>query len=102
VNTVYWASCALMWIVALFAAGTLAFYTRKLRAAIRGTQASNPDRALAQWCRKTNLTVVTVNGTEFTITLADLAVHSNPTREWNVPVSVAIWSTLAAPDTAHA
>lgn len=98
----YTASAVLVWIVILAGVGTIAFYVRKLRAAIRDTQRhTNADRALANWCRHTNVTVITHTGTEFTISLAELQANANPSRSWNVPVSVAIWSTLAQ-DNAHA
>jgi hypothetical protein len=91
-----------MWIVTVAGAGTVAFYVRKLRAALRETaRHTNADRALADWCRHTHVTVITHTGTEFTISLAELQANANPSRSWNVPVSVAIWSTLAQ-DNAHA
>ena len=101
-DDVYRASAVLVWIVTLGGIGTVAFYVRKLRAAIRDVQRSgNADRALADWCRHTHVTVITHTGTEFTISLAELQANANPSRSWNVPVSVAIWSTLAQ-DIAHA
>lgn len=103
-DEVYKGSIVLMWTVTLVGVFAIAFYVRKLRAATRDASArivqAAVDGPLAQWCRTTNLTVITVTGTEFTIPLAELQQSANPFRSWNVPVSVALWSDPA--DKAHA
>jgi hypothetical protein len=85
-----------MWTVVVVSLGHTAYYGRKLRRAIRAHSAELPsvytNRVLADWCRNTNLTVIAVTGTEFTMSLADLANSEHPYRSWNVPVSAAVWS----------
>ena len=93
---IWWTSNAVMWAVTLWACISGWHWRRKLSAATSDMRerldATTPDHVLATWCRQTNLTVIAVTGTEFTISLADLANSPHPYRSWNVPVSAAIWS----------
>lgn len=104
----WWASIALMWTVTLVSAASGWYWRRRLAAATAelGGIIERGDRQVAEWCRNTHLTVITVTGTEITFSLEELRTSEHPSRSWNVPVSVALWSTLAAApepkDGAHA
>jgi len=67
--------------------------TRTARALLRQ---SAEDAPLAEWCRHMSLTIVTVSGSVFSTTLAELQSSEAPTfRQWNVPTQVTLWSDLA-------
>lgn len=49
------------------------------------------DAALADWAKHTTLSVITVTGAEFTMTLADIRTSEHGAlRTWNVPTYVAL------------
>lgn len=90
-----WAAAAAAWIAV---PGILWHHRRRLLAPARTTP--NPrDAALAEWCRHMSLTVVTVTGSVFSTTFAELqASEVSEFRNWNVPLQVTVWSTLAEPE----
>ena len=89
-----------IWMLAslVCAGASCGFYVKARRAArvmMKSVQEGAQDAPLAAWCRHMHLTVITVTGTEFTTSLAELqAGEVSTARTWNVPVSVTLWSDL--------
>lgn len=54
---------------------------------------AGPDGPLADWARTTHLTVVTVTGYVFSMSLAEIRESEfGSYRHWNVPSSITLWS----------
>lgn len=96
---VYWASAALMWAITIPACLWMRHWRLLLKAAttdLRGKQLEHQlDAPLAEWCRHMSLTVVTVTGSVYSTTFAELQASEVPNiRNWNVPIQVTVWSDL--------
>jgi hypothetical protein len=86
-----YAALLLMWIGCIFGAIVLHKCRQELKRQVTGIQAAIADsktQALAGWARDTKITVCSVTGTWFSMTLAELAASPVPYRCWNVPTSV--------------
>ncbi len=79
---------------ALLGAASLAALTYRQRwaAAVRARETDlhtrDSVRRLAEWAVDTKITVCSVTGTWFSMTLAELSKSPVPYRAWNVPTSV--------------
>lgn len=96
IETVYWMSVALMWLVIIPSSVVTTLRARRLRAiSARLEEAAQESSALEAWARRTVFSVTDRTGLIYSGSLAQIyreQADEDLNKVWTAPVAVSLWS----------